>query len=109
MGTVFLSQLSATTELLVIDLITQQDPESDPRLPLSLFPDLSAPACAGKNAATPHPCEPHAPPLHTTENEEADSLVCSNRPVVVGRGWSVHWGYLAQVHIIGLVRIRSEP
>jgi hypothetical protein len=30
--TVFLSQLSATTELLVIDLVTQQDPESDPQL-----------------------------------------------------------------------------
>ncbi len=30
--TVLLSQLSATTELLVIDLITQQDPESNPQL-----------------------------------------------------------------------------
>jgi len=28
--TVLLSQLSATTELLVINLVTQQDPESDP-------------------------------------------------------------------------------
>jgi hypothetical protein len=28
--TVLLSQLSATAELLVIDLVTQQDPESDP-------------------------------------------------------------------------------
>ena len=30
--TVLLSQLSATTELLVINLVTQQDPESDPQL-----------------------------------------------------------------------------
>src|ERR1700751_2221819 len=30
--TVLLSQLSATTELLVIDLVTQQDPESDSQL-----------------------------------------------------------------------------
>jgi len=30
--TVLLSQLSAATELLVIDLVTQQDPESDPQL-----------------------------------------------------------------------------
>ena len=30
--TVLLSQLSATTELLVIDLVTQQDPESNPQL-----------------------------------------------------------------------------
>ena len=30
--TVFLSQLSATTELLVINLVTQQNPESDPQL-----------------------------------------------------------------------------
>ncbi len=28
--TVLLSQLPATTELLVINLVTQQDPESDP-------------------------------------------------------------------------------
>ena len=30
--TVLLSQLSATTELLIINLVTQQDPESDPQL-----------------------------------------------------------------------------
>src|ERR1700745_4160811 len=30
--TVFLSQLSTTTELLVIDLVTQQDPEPDSQL-----------------------------------------------------------------------------
>ena len=30
--TVLLSQLSTTTELLVINLVTQQDPESDPQL-----------------------------------------------------------------------------
>jgi hypothetical protein len=30
--TVLLSQLSATAELLVIDLVTQQDPESNPQL-----------------------------------------------------------------------------
>ena len=30
--TVLLSQLPAATELLVIDLVTQQDPESDPQL-----------------------------------------------------------------------------
>jgi len=30
--TVLLSQLSATTEFLVINLVTQQDPESDPQL-----------------------------------------------------------------------------
>jgi hypothetical protein len=30
--TVLLSQLSAMAELLVIDLVTQQDPESDPQL-----------------------------------------------------------------------------
>ena len=30
--TVLLSQLSAATELLVINLVTQQDPESDPQL-----------------------------------------------------------------------------
>jgi hypothetical protein len=30
--TVLLSQLSTTAELLVIDLVTQQDPESDPQL-----------------------------------------------------------------------------
>jgi hypothetical protein len=28
--TVLLSQLSSTTELLIIDLVTQQDPEPDP-------------------------------------------------------------------------------
>ena len=30
--TVLLSQLSAATELLIIDLVTQQDPEPDPQL-----------------------------------------------------------------------------
>ena len=30
--TALLSQLSTTTELLVINLVTQQDPESDPQL-----------------------------------------------------------------------------
>jgi hypothetical protein len=30
--TVLLSQLSATTELLVINLVSQQDPEPDPQL-----------------------------------------------------------------------------
>ena len=30
--TVLLSQLSATTELLIINLVTQQDPESDSQL-----------------------------------------------------------------------------
>ena len=30
--TVLLSQLSTTAELLVINLVTQQDPESDPQL-----------------------------------------------------------------------------
>src|SRR6202040_4155823 len=58
---------------------------------LSPSPDLSAPACADKNAATPHPCEPHAPPLRTTENVAADSLVCSNRPIAAALRWSVRW------------------
>src|SRR6201981_3538261 len=49
-------------------------------LPLSPSPDLSAPACADKNAVTPHPCELHVLPLHTTENGVADSLVCSKPP-----------------------------
>src|ERR1700747_2846595 len=58
---------------------------------LSPSPDPSAPACADKNAATPHLCEPHAPPLRTTENVAADSLVCSNRPIAAGLRWSVRW------------------
>src|SRR5271169_6720681 len=62
------------------------------RLLLLPSPDPSAPACAGKNAATGHPCEPHAPPLRTTENEVADSLVCSIAPVVAALHWSVRWG-----------------
>src|SRR6202040_495395 len=59
---------------------------------LSPSPDLSAPACADKNAATPHPCEPHAPPLRTTENEVADSLVCSSGPIAAALRWSIRWG-----------------
>jgi hypothetical protein len=56
MGTiVLLSHLSATIELLGIDLVTQQDPElGSPACvpqPLSFSPDLSASACADKNAA----------------------------------------------------------
>jgi hypothetical protein len=35
--TVLLSHLSAPTELLVINLVTQQDPESDPQLHLGLL------------------------------------------------------------------------
>src|SRR6201982_1414795 len=50
-------------------------------LPLSPSPDLSAPACADKNAVTPHPCALHVLPLHTTENGAADPLVRSTRPV----------------------------
>jgi hypothetical protein len=52
--TALLSQLSATTELLVIDRVTQQDPDSDPplscgcyfRLPQTLVPPRSGNAGA---------------------------------------------------------------
>ncbi len=39
----------------------------------ALLSQLSA--TNGRNAATPHPYEPHVPPLRTTENEDADSLL----------------------------------
>ena len=75
--TVLLSQLSAATELLIINLVTQQDPEPDPqlscgghfRLPqtflhqLVLIKTLQLHILANR---MPHP-------LHTTENEEVDS------------------------------------
>src|SRR4029077_2676743 len=60
-------------------------------LPLSPSPDLSAPACADKNAVTPHPCELHVPPLHTTENGVADSLVCSNGRIAAAPRWRARW------------------
>ena len=41
--TVLLSQLSAATELLIIDLVTQQDPEPDPQLSCGCYFRLPQP------------------------------------------------------------------
>jgi len=41
--TVLLSQLTAATELLVIDLVTQQDPEPDPQLSCGCYFRLPQP------------------------------------------------------------------
>src|SRR6266436_7306975 len=92
--TAFLLLLSTTTELVVLNLIPQHDPQSDPELAShgqhSPSPGPSALICGGKNAATPDPCVQHAPPPHPRETATTDCLVWSTHRAAAARHWSIH-------------------
>src|SRR5277367_1988434 len=91
--TASLLPLSTTTELLIINLIPQHDPQPNPpvfaRRQLGLSPDPSALICADRTDAVPGPGAPRVPRLHTTESATADYLACSGLPAAVARRWSV--------------------
>src|SRR5215472_6863012 len=84
--------LSTTTELLVVDLVSQHDPQANSQLARhrhALSPDLSAPTCGDRTAATADRSAPHGHRPRPRESATADYPAWSMHLAAAASHWSV--------------------
>ena len=84
--TVLLSQLTAATELLVIDLVTQQDPEPDPQLSCGCYFRFPQPISRHLSGSVPF-----------FEAQVLTITAASRTPLWLDSGWGCRGRHLSTV------------